>query len=143
MREDSADALRVQREPSDRHVTMLRGLHHVADRLNLVEGQALHLRSWTAGPVVQRAGIVGIDPRVVTRRRQPEHSQRRRQRHRLAGALDRGKQTSLVSGIGNASSFELIARDAKQCEHQAQDGREHRDAPFELRNANMMGRLPT
>jgi hypothetical protein len=25
-------------------------------------------------------------------------------------------------------------------EHQAQDGREHRDAPYELRNANMMGR---
>ena len=53
--EDFADALRVQREPSDGHVTMLRGLHHVADRLNLVEGQALYVGTRTARSTVQRA----------------------------------------------------------------------------------------
>jgi hypothetical protein len=52
---------------------MLRGLHHVADRLDLGERQSLHLRTRTAGPGVQRAFVVGVDPCVVTRGRQSKH----------------------------------------------------------------------
>jgi len=38
----------------------------------------------------------------------------------------------------NASPFELEAGDAQQRENQSQDGREHRDAAFELGNADLV-----
>lgn len=41
MHEDLRHPLGVQREHSDGHVTMLRGLHQVTVRLNLVEGQEI------------------------------------------------------------------------------------------------------
>jgi hypothetical protein len=42
VREDFADTLRVEREASDGHVTMLAGPNHVTKRCDLTVGQTLH-----------------------------------------------------------------------------------------------------
>lgn len=138
MREHSTDALRMQRQPSDRHVTMRRGLNDVADRLDLIVGQALYFGARTAGTVIQLASAVGADPGMVAGRRQLQDSQRRRQRHRFSGAFDRAEQASLVFGVGNASSFELEAGDTQQRENQPQNGREHRETLLELSDADVV-----
>jgi hypothetical protein len=121
MREDLADALGVEREPTNGHVAVLGGLDHVADRFDLAVRQPLRLGARTAGSIVERADLIGLHPRVVSGRRHSENSERRQQRHASPGTLDRAKQASLGGGVGNSREFELEARDAQQREQEPQD----------------------
>src|ERR1019366_6412618 len=89
-----ADALGVQREAPDGQVAVLGRLDHAADRLDLAVRQPLRHGSRTTGSIIERADFLGPDPDVEPSRRQPQHSESRRQRHGPPGSLDRAEQAS-------------------------------------------------
>jgi hypothetical protein len=107
------------------------GLDHVADRFDLAGRQPPWLGARTTGSIVERADVIGPNPRAGSGRRQSENSQRRRQRHASPGTLDRAKQAALAGGIRHAREFELETGHAQQGEDEPQDRREHGDPPFE------------
>jgi hypothetical protein len=91
-------------------VTMLSGLDHIADRFDLAVRQALRHGTRTAGSIIEHASSVGVRPSVVTSGRQPENSQRRRQRHGFAGTFDRAEQAAFARCVWNACPAPETAR---------------------------------
>jgi hypothetical protein len=110
---------------------------------DLAVRQALRHGTRTAGSIIEHARSVGVRPSVVTSGRQPENSQRRRQRHGFAGTFDRAEQAAFARCVWNACSFDFEAGDAEQDEDEDEphDRREHRDSTFEMDDAIAQRRL--
>ena len=86
-RKDLSETLGQNRKCSGRDVAVLIGSHHVFDDAQLIARQLVARRSWAGGDVVEVAARLTF-PRMISRRRQADATERRFKRKGLARTFD-------------------------------------------------------
>ena len=126
----------MQGERADGHVAALLRLNQVADCLNLGVRPPLGHGARAARAVVEGAGLLAPNPRVVASCREMKDSERSGQRQYLPRTLDRSEQQSFPSLVRHAAVSERESRDPEQGQNEPEDRDEHGGPVLQLEDAS-------
>ena len=121
---DPIDALGVQGEGAQGHVTERGVLDHAADGGDFVRGELRRSGVRAARPVVEGAVVGEVAPGVEAGWREAQDAQGNGERDGLLGRSDGGQDRTLGLALGHALGIEAEAREPDEEKGQADDGEE-------------------
>ena len=139
--EDATDALGMQCERADGHVSIGLGSHHVPHRADFLGRELGGRGTWAARAIVERTLFVTAAPGMKSGGRKAEDAQDDREKERFLRVANRGQNQPLAAAIGYPRRLEVEAGKTNDEESQPDDGEKEPDSALEGEDLGLKLRL--